>query len=108
VRWTAPTPIAVDELLRPLITYLTTDVDPQARARAEVVVVDLLRPAGATPIRIPMPGDDRARGVAEIIVRDPADPRTLDALARTVGSSGGRSRADSPRTRECPRGQQHA
>ena len=34
-----------------------------------------------------MPVDDRARAVAEIIIRDPADPRTLDALARAVGSS---------------------
>ena len=87
VRWTEPTPIAVDELLGPLIAYLTTDLEPDARARAEAVVVDLLRPATATPIRIPMPDDDRARAVAEIILRDPADPRTLDDLARSVGSS---------------------
>lgn len=87
VSWTTPTPIAVDELLGPLIGYLTTDLDPDARARAERVVVDLLRPAPARPIRIPMPNDDRARAVAEIIVRDPADPRALEALAQSVGSS---------------------
>jgi AraC-like DNA-binding protein/quercetin dioxygenase-like cupin family protein len=87
VRWTAPTPIAVDELLGPLIAHLTTDLAPRARARAEAVVADLLQPAAATPIRIPMPDDDRARAVAEIIIRNPADSRTLDALARSVGSS---------------------
>lgn len=86
--WGAPTPVAVDEVLGPLIAYLTTDLDPGARARAEAVVVnDLLRPASASPIRIPMPDDDRARAVADTILRDPADPRTLDALARSVGSS---------------------
>lgn len=87
LRWTAPTPIAVDDLLGSLVAYLTTDLDPAARARAEAVVVDLVRPAAATPIRIPMPDDERARAVAEIIIRDPADQRTLDALARSVGSS---------------------
>ena len=87
VAWTTPTPIAVDELLGPLITYLAADLDPGARARAEGVVVDLLRPAPARPIRIPMPEDDRARAVADLLIRDPADPRALGALARSVGSS---------------------
>jgi len=87
VRWTTPMPIGVDELLGPLIAYLTTDLDPDARARAEAVVADLLRPAEATPIRIPVPTDDRARAVAEILIRDPADPRTLELLACSVGSS---------------------
>lgn len=85
--WTAPTPIVVDDVLGPLISYLATDLDPEARARAEGVVVDLLRPAAAKPIRIPLPEDDRARAVAEIVLGDPADARTLDALARSVGSS---------------------
>lgn len=87
ISWTAPTPIAVDVLLGALVGYLATDLDPAARARAEAVVVDLIKPAAATPLRIPIPDDERARAVAEIIIRDPADQRTLDALARSVGSS---------------------
>jgi len=87
IRWTGPTPIGVDELLGPLIAYLTTDLAADARARAEGVVADVLRPAAATAIRIPIPDDDRARAVAKIILENPADPHTLDELARSVGSS---------------------
>src|SRR5260221_10361523 len=37
---------------------------------------------------MPMPSDPKARKVAELLLRDPADGRDLDALARAVGVSG--------------------
>lgn len=87
VPWKEPTPIVVDELLGSLIKYLADDLQSKPRERAERVVLDILQPATARPIRIPMPDDDRARAVADIVMRDPGDRRTLDALARSVGSS---------------------
>jgi len=37
---------------------------------------------------MPMPKDPKARKVAELLLKDPADRRDLDALARAVGVSG--------------------
>lgn len=87
VPWREPTVIVVDDLLGPLITYLAQDLDVDARGRAERVALDILRPALARPISIPMPNDDRAMAVADIVLADPGDRRTLEALARSVGSS---------------------
>jgi AraC-like DNA-binding protein/quercetin dioxygenase-like cupin family protein len=87
VAWDEPTPIVVDDLLGSLISYLATDLELDAREHAERVVRDVLQPAPARPIHLPMPDDDRARDVAEAIIRDPGDQRSLDALARSVGSS---------------------
>lgn len=87
VAWDEPTPIVVDDLLGALIVHLATDLELDARTHAEQVVRDILQPAPARPIQLPMPTDDRARAVAEAIVRDPGDQRSLDEFARSVGSS---------------------
>jgi AraC-like DNA-binding protein len=54
---------------------------------AEVVVGELSR-AGDPSTFMPMPSDPKARKVAELLLRDAADGRDLDALARAVGVSG--------------------
>ncbi|WTW93713.1 helix-turn-helix transcriptional regulator [Streptomycetaceae bacterium NBC_01309] len=88
VDWTEPTPVAVDGLLAHLITYLNRgDLAEDARLRAEAVVPDLLRPLPSTPIDVPVPVDDRVREVADALLADPADARSLDAHARAVGVS---------------------
>ncbi|WDV49620.1 helix-turn-helix transcriptional regulator [Streptomyces coeruleorubidus] len=86
--WREPTAVAVDGLLGHLIAHLNReDLADDARLRAEAVVLDLLRPLPATPIDVPRPADERVRAVADALLADPADPRSLDAHARAVGVS---------------------
>ncbi|MFD5321862.1 AraC family transcriptional regulator [Streptomyces sp. NPDC127098] len=88
VDWADPTPVGVDGLLTHLIAYLSREnLDDAPRSRAEAVVMDLLRPLPSTPIDVPLPTDDRVRAVADALLADPADPRSLDAHARAVGVS---------------------
>lgn len=86
--WTEPTPVRVDGLLAQLIAHLARmDLTDGARLRAEAVVLDLLHPLPAMPIDVPHPVDERVRAVADALLADPADPRSLDAHARAVGVS---------------------
>lgn len=86
--WTEPTPVGVDGLLAHLIAYLgRDDLDVDPRLRAEAVVLDLLRPLPSTPIDVPVPVDERVRAVADALLADPADPRSLEAHARAIGVS---------------------
>jgi len=50
-------------------------------------VLDLLRPLPVTPIDVPDPVDERVRAVADALLADPADPRSLEAHARAIGVS---------------------
>ncbi len=54
---------------------------------AEVIVGELSRAGDATTF-MPLPSDPKAREVAELLLKKPADDRDLDALARAVGVSG--------------------
>lgn len=84
--WAEPTPVAVDGLLAHLIDHLgRRGLADDARLRAEAVVLDLLRPLPATPIEVPYPADERVRAVADALLGDPADSRSLEAHARAIG-----------------------
>ncbi|MEU1801564.1 helix-turn-helix transcriptional regulator [Streptomyces sp. NPDC019937] len=86
--WTEPTPVAVDGLLAHLIHYLyRQDLADDVRLRAEAVVPDLLRPLPTKPIDVPRPTDERVCAVADVLLGDPADTRSLEAHARAVGVS---------------------
>ncbi|MFE4663673.1 helix-turn-helix domain-containing protein [Streptomyces sp. NPDC056716] len=86
--WAVPTPVGVDGLLAHLIAHLSRETLPDGeRLRAEAVVVDLLRPLPATPIDVPHPTDDRVRAVADALLTNPADTRSLEAHARAIGVS---------------------
>ncbi|MFI6871606.1 helix-turn-helix domain-containing protein [Nocardia sp. NPDC050406] len=88
VSWTEPTALGVDGLLAHLIAYLANEhLADAVRLRAEAVVLDLLRPLPSTPIDVPRPADDRVRVVADALLENPADPRSLEAHARAVGVS---------------------
>jgi AraC-like DNA-binding protein len=82
-----PVAVAVAPLLTHLADHLDRDLDPAARRRAEAVVPDVLRPLPTSPIEIPEPADPRARAVASVLWRDPADPRGLEELAAGSGAS---------------------
>ncbi|MGW7270871.1 AraC family transcriptional regulator [Streptomyces sp. NPDC054864] len=88
VKWSEPTPVGVDGLLAHLIDYLgREDLPDDARLRAEAVVLDLLHPLPSTPIDVPHPTDDRVSAVADVLLADPADSRSLEAHARAIGVS---------------------
>ncbi|MFJ6075245.1 helix-turn-helix domain-containing protein [Streptomyces sp. NPDC093065] len=83
-----PRTITMTPLLESLLTHLArTDLDDAARARAESVVFDVLQPSERQfTLRLP-PGDGRIDAIAEALLADPADHRSLEEWARTLGIS---------------------
>jgi AraC-like DNA-binding protein len=83
--------VDVPPLLRELIAYahrhapLAADVP--AHARLAGVLIDVLRPLPAAPLRLPMPADPRALAVARALLADPAMASGVAALARAAGTS---------------------
>src|SRR5581483_9662080 len=59
----------------------------EERLRAEAVLFDLLLPLRIATIDVRPPSDPRARDVADGLLADPADPRTLHEWGRAVGAS---------------------
>ncbi|MFJ9242626.1 AraC family transcriptional regulator [Streptomyces sp. NPDC101776] len=88
IDWRDPTVVAVTPLLRALVVHLDrTDLTPDARARAELVLLDELRPVPVTSVAVSEPRDPRARAVAAGLMNHPSDDRPLAAWGRQVGSS---------------------
>jgi AraC-like DNA-binding protein len=88
IAWDAPTPVAVSALLGELIHHLDDRaLGADERSRAERVLFDLLLPLRIATIDVRAPSDPRARDVADGLLADPADPRTLDQWGRAVGAS---------------------
>ncbi|WP_300017633.1 helix-turn-helix transcriptional regulator [Pseudonocardia sp.] len=87
-----PTVVSITPLLRQLLLFLESGPSGgplaiDSRAHAEALVYDLLEPVSGTTVHLPMPVDVRAREVADTIVADPGDTRTLGQWAFAVGSS---------------------
>lgn len=88
IDWARPTPVAVSPLLRELIPHLEGDTLAGAeRDRAEAMLFDLLEPLAIATIDVRLPDDDRAREVADALLADPADDRTLVEWGHDVGAS---------------------
>ncbi|MCX4908797.1 helix-turn-helix transcriptional regulator [Streptomyces sp. NBC_00878] len=88
ITWTEPTVVAVDPLLRALIDHLVReDLAPEARSRAEAVLLDVLRPVPVTSVSVTEPHDPRAVRVARALAADPADGRPLASWGVEVGAS---------------------
>jgi AraC-like DNA-binding protein len=88
ISWPDFTPVAASPLLAELIGYLADpELDAGRRAHAEAPVPDLLQPVPMTAVEVRMPADDRARQVADALVDDPADGRSLAQWGRVVGAS---------------------
>lgn len=85
--WRTPTAVAVTPLARQLIEYLRGDLAESARLHAQTVLLEVLGSVDKTAIEVPMPTDTRAREVAEILLADPSDQRSLKELGRSVGAS---------------------
>jgi AraC-like DNA-binding protein/mannose-6-phosphate isomerase-like protein (cupin superfamily) len=82
-----PTAVAMTPALEALLIHLARrDLDAGARARAEAVVFDLMEPT-APRLALRLPGDARADAVAEALLADPGDDRSLEEWARGLGVS---------------------
>jgi AraC-like DNA-binding protein len=88
IRWDRPTPVAVNPLLRELIPHLEDgSLADGPRRRAEALLFDLLAPLAVAAIDVRLPTDERALRVAEALLEDPADRRTLHEWGHDVGAS---------------------
>jgi AraC-like DNA-binding protein len=88
IAWDGPTPVEVSPLLRELIPHLEDNsLTADERLRAEAVLFDLLAPLAVATIDVRLPTDERAYRVAEALLADPGDNRTLHAWGRQVGAS---------------------
>ncbi len=88
IDWDVPTPVAVSPLLGELIHHLDgRGLEASERSRAEAVLFDLLLPLRMPTIDVRSPADARARDVADALLADPADRRTLHEWGRAVGAS---------------------
>lgn len=82
-----PKTITMTPLLESLLTHLSrTDLDADARARAESVVFDVLQPS-ERQFALQLPGDSRIDAIAEALLDDPGDGRSLEVWARELGIS---------------------
>ena len=83
--------IEVLPLLREMILHVTRigalDRKLPAQARLAGVLLDLLATAAEVTTELPSPRDPRAQKLAELIVQDPSDERSLAELARKAGAS---------------------
>ncbi|MCM2416997.1 helix-turn-helix domain-containing protein [Streptomyces sp. RKAG293] len=84
----APTVLAVGPLLRELILAYTRDPDDDRpeRSRLRAVLLDQLRSSPQEPVHLPTPTDPRLATICDLLHHDPADPRTLAALAPVAGA----------------------
>jgi AraC-like DNA-binding protein/quercetin dioxygenase-like cupin family protein len=88
IEWTAPTPVAVSPLVGELVHHLDDrGLGAEERSRAEAVLFDLLLPLRIATIDVQPPSDPRARDVADALLADPADPRTLHEWGHAAGAS---------------------
>ena len=88
-RWVEPTVVGASGLLGELVAHLAQpDLPAASRRRAEAVLWDLMVPLPVTTLSPPLPVDERARQVAESLLADVTDDRSLAAWGRAVGASG--------------------
>ncbi|GAA3598558.1 helix-turn-helix transcriptional regulator [Kineosporia mesophila] len=87
VDFSGPTSIAITPLLESLLLRRArTDLDEGAQARTEAVVFDVLE-AADRQFALDLPGDQRIDAIAEALLRDPSDDRSLAEWAAQLGTS---------------------
>ncbi len=83
--------VNVSSLLQELILhackYPSLSRRSKTHAHLIAMLLDQLESVQAVSLQLPSPSDPRAARVAESLQRDPADPRSLDALCEKAGAS---------------------
>lgn len=81
------TVVTMDSVLESLLTYLGRDnLTPDARARAEAVVFDVLEPV-SHELDLPIPEDSRIAPIVSTLLENPGHQHGLDRWARELGLS---------------------
>jgi len=87
VTFKVPTVITMEPLLESLLIHLSQkDLNQDARARAESVVFDVLKPS-ENQLSLRLPDDPRINDIANRLLVDPADQRSLEQWALDTGLS---------------------
>jgi AraC-like DNA-binding protein/quercetin dioxygenase-like cupin family protein len=83
------TAVAMPEVNQALLARLSEPphLPLKARRNAEELVSWLLQPVTLSTVDLPLPTDDRTRRVAELILAEPSDTRSLEEWGHTVGAS---------------------
>jgi AraC-like DNA-binding protein len=83
------TAVAMPDVIRVLLDRLENPpyLPTSPRAHAEELVVSLLEPVEVSTIDLPLPRDTRTRMIAESLLADPADDRSIEDWGRHVGAS---------------------
>jgi AraC-like DNA-binding protein len=83
--------VNISALLKELILYACVCGSLGRRMPAQNhlidVILDQLRVIEVAPLQLPLPDDSRAQRVAELLLADPSDPRTLTQISRASGAS---------------------
>lgn len=86
--WREPTPVTMTPLLRELVLHLVDgDLDAPRRALVEALVLGSMEPVTVPSTSLPMPAEPIAARVAETLLADPSDARTLHDFGRLFGAS---------------------
>lgn len=82
-----PAVVTMTPVLESLLVHLSRqDLAPDARARAEAVVFDVLEPS-TRQLAVQLPDDVRIDPIARALLADPGDERSLGEWARELGTS---------------------
>lgn len=82
-----PTVVTMTPVLESLLIHLARpDLGSEERARAEAVVFDVMAPS-TRQFAVRLPHDARIDPIAEALLEDPGDERSLDEWARELGAS---------------------
>ncbi|MEX0195292.1 helix-turn-helix domain-containing protein [Microbacterium sp. LMI13-1-1.1] len=86
---TRTTAVAMPEVVRAVLDRLEAPpyLSAAPRIHAEELALSLLEPVEVSTIDIPLPRDTRTRLVAEALLSDPSDDRSLEDWGRHVGAS---------------------
>lgn len=86
---TRTTAVAMPEVVRAVLDRLEAPpyLSAAPRIHAEELALSLLEPVEVSTIDIPLPRDTRTRLVAEALLSDPSDDRSLKDWGRHVGAS---------------------
>lgn len=85
----ATTAVAIPEVVRVVLERLEAApyLALSPRRHAEELTLSLLEPVEVSTIDLPLPLDTRARQVAQALLSEPADDRSIDDWGRHVGAS---------------------
>lgn len=86
---TRTTAVAMPEVVRAVLDRLEAPpyLSASPRLHAEELALSLLEPVEVSTVDLPLPRDPRTRLVAEALLSDPSDDRSLEDWGRHVGAS---------------------